>query len=81
MSATAIPQRPTQHPIVPGPRGLPGSAPLSWPAAIPRNPKPLARDYGDIVYYHFLDFHFYLLFHPQHVEQFCSVRPATSLRA
>jgi cytochrome P450 len=28
-----------------------------------------ARDYGDIVYYHFLDFHFYILFHPQHIEQ------------
>jgi cytochrome P450 len=28
-----------------------------------------ARDYGDIVYYHFFDFEVYILFHPQHVEQ------------
>jgi cytochrome P450 len=28
-----------------------------------------ARDYGDIVYYHFFDFEVYVLFHPQHVEQ------------
>jgi cytochrome P450 len=28
-----------------------------------------AREYGDIVYYRFFDFHFYLLFHPQHIEQ------------
>jgi len=28
-----------------------------------------ARDYGDIVYYHFFDFQFYVLFHPQHIEQ------------
>jgi cytochrome P450 len=28
-----------------------------------------ARTYGDIVYYRFFDFHFYVLFHPQHVEQ------------
>src|SRR3984893_3530710 len=28
-----------------------------------------ARAYGDIVYYRFFDFHFYVLFHPQHVEQ------------
>jgi cytochrome P450 len=28
-----------------------------------------ARDYGDVVYYHFFDFQVYVLFHPQHVEQ------------
>jgi cytochrome P450 len=28
-----------------------------------------ARDYGDIVFYRFLDFPVYVLFHPQHVEQ------------
>jgi len=28
-----------------------------------------AREYGDIVYYRFFDFRFYVLFHPQHVEQ------------
>jgi cytochrome P450 len=28
-----------------------------------------ARDYGDIVYYHFFEFQAYVLFHPQHVEQ------------
>jgi cytochrome P450 len=28
-----------------------------------------ARAYGDIVYYRFFDFHFYVLFHPKHIEQ------------
>jgi cytochrome P450 len=28
-----------------------------------------ARDYGDVVYYHFFDFHFYVLFHPQDIER------------
>jgi len=28
-----------------------------------------ARDYGDVVHYHFFDFQFYVLFHPQHVER------------
>jgi cytochrome P450 len=28
-----------------------------------------AREYGDIFYYHFFDIHFYVLLHPQYVEQ------------
>ncbi len=71
MSATAIPS--TTNPMPhrpPGPRGLPWLG-TSFMASRDST-KTLtrwARDYGDIVYYHFLDFHFYVLFHPQHIEQ------------
>ncbi len=71
MSATAIPSAPDSTPHrPPGPRGLPWLG-TSFMASRDST-KTLtrwARDYGDIVYYHFLDFHFYVLFHPQHIEQ------------
>jgi cytochrome P450 len=54
----------------PGPRGLPivGS---SFMASRDSTQKLLrwAREYGDIIYYRFFDIHFYVLLHPQHVEQ------------
>lgn len=54
----------------PGPKGLPIVG-TSFMAS--RDSTQLlmrwARDYGDIVYYHFFDFPAYVLFHPQHVEQ------------
>jgi cytochrome P450 len=54
----------------PGPRGLPWFG-TSFMASRDSTKKLTrwARDYGDIVYYHFLDFHCYVLFHPQHIEQ------------
>jgi cytochrome P450 len=64
-SATnATPKRP------PGPRGLPIMG-TSFMASRDSTQKLLrwAREYGDIVYYRFFDFHFYVLFHPQHIEQ------------
>src|SRR6266404_6127078 len=71
MSATAIPSATNaMPPRPPGPRGLPWLG-TSFMASRDST-KTLtrwARNYGDIVYYHFLDFHFYVLFHPQHVEQ------------
>ena len=71
MSATAIPSATNpMPPRPPGPRGLPWLG-TSFMASRDST-KTLtrwARDYGDIVYYHFLDFHFYVLFHPQHIEQ------------
>jgi len=54
----------------PGPRGLPyvgTSFMASW--------DPMGRlgkwatKYGDVVYYHFFDFHVYVLFHPRDVEK------------
>src|ERR1700719_2271360 len=65
MSATnATPHRP------PGPRGLPIVG-TSFMASRDSTQKLMrwARDYGDIVYYHFFDFQSYVFFHPQHVEQ------------
>src|SRR5882762_1894296 len=71
MSVTAIPSAPNPTPHrPPGPRGLPWLG-TSFMASRDST-KTLtrwAREYGDIVYYHFLDFHFYLLFLPQHIEQ------------
>jgi cytochrome P450 len=54
----------------PGPRGLPVVG-TSFMASRDSTQTLLrwARAYGDIVYYRFFDFHFYILFHPQHVEQ------------
>jgi cytochrome P450 len=54
----------------PGPRLLPVVG-TSFMASRDSTQKLLrwARAYGDIVYYRFFDFHFYVLFHPQHVEQ------------
>jgi cytochrome P450 len=69
MSATApVPKSMLKRP--PGPRGLPiiGTSFM----ASRDSTKTLtrwARDYGDVVYYHFFDLHVYMLFHPQHIEQ------------
>jgi cytochrome P450 len=55
---------------VPGPRGLPyvgTSFMASWDP-MGRLAK-WARKYGDVVYYHFFDFHVYALFHPADVEK------------
>ena len=54
----------------PGPRGLPimGTSFMASRDST-RKLERWARDYGDIVYYHFFDFQAYVLFHPQHVEQ------------
>src|SRR5712675_3695780 len=71
MSATAIPSATNSvSPRPPGPRGLPWLG-TSFMASrdSTKTLSRWARDYGDIVYYHFLDFHFSVLFHPQHVEQ------------
>src|SRR6266436_5446385 len=61
---TVAPRRP------PGPRGLPvvGTSFMASRDSTQTLTR-WARDYGDIVYYHFFDFHFYALFHPQHIEQ------------
>ena len=66
---TASASSPTRT-LPPGPRGLPWLG-TSFMASRDSTKKlsRWAREYGDIVYYHFLDFHFYLLFHPQHIEQ------------
>src|SRR6267142_1124355 len=63
-ASNATPTRP------PGPRGLPWLG-TSFMASRDSTKKlsNWAREYGDIVYYHFLDFHCYVLFHPQHIEQ------------
>ena len=54
----------------PGPRGLPFFG-TSFMAS--RDPTQTltrwAQKYGDIVFYRFLKFGIYVLFHPQHVEQ------------
>jgi cytochrome P450 len=71
MSATAIPSATNSvPPRPPGPRGLPWLG-TSFMASRDSTKKlsRWAREYGDIVYYHFFDFHFYILFHPQHIEQ------------
>jgi cytochrome P450 len=54
----------------PGPRGLPWIG-TSFMASRDSTQKLTrwAREYGDVVYYRFLDFHFYLLFHPQDIER------------
>ena len=54
----------------PGPRGLPivGTSFMASRDST-RKLERWARAYGDIVYYRFLDFHAYVLFHPQHIEQ------------
>ena len=71
MSATATTPAPNVAPNrPPGPRGLPWVG-TSFMASRDSTQKLTrwARVYGDIVYYHFFDFHIYMLFHPQHVEQ------------
>ena len=71
MPATATASTPAPAPNrPPGPRGLP-IAGSSFMASRDSTRKLMrwARDYGDIVYYRFFDFHAYILFHPQHVEQ------------
>jgi cytochrome P450 len=67
MSAAAAPVTPRRPP---GPRGLPivGTSFMASRDST-RTLTRWARDYGDIVYYRFFDFRFYVLFHPQHVEQ------------
>jgi len=67
MSAAAAPVVPRRPP---GPRGLPivGTSFMASRDST-RTLTRWARDYGDIVYYRFFDFRFYVLFHPQHVEQ------------
>ena len=61
---TPAPRRP------PGPRGLPvvGTSFMASRDSTQTLTR-WARDYGDIVYYPFFGLRFYLLFHPQHVEQ------------
>ena len=67
MSAASAPLAPCRPP---GPRGLPivGTSFMASRDSTQTLTR-WARDYGDIVYYRFFDFRFYLLFHPQHVEQ------------
>ncbi len=67
MSSPAIASAPLRPP---GPRGLPWIG-TSFMASrdSTRTLSRWARDYGDIVFYRFLDFPVYVLFHPQHVEQ------------
>ena len=54
----------------PGPRGLPvvGTSFMASSDST-RTLTRWAREYGDVVYYHFFDFQFYVLFHPRHVER------------
>src|ERR1700731_4751245 len=54
----------------PGPRGLPWIG-TSFMASRDSTQKLTrwARDYGDIVYYRFFDFHFYVIFHPQVIDR------------
>src|SRR5216684_3845566 len=61
---TPTPRRP------PGPRGLPvvGTSFMASRDSTQTLTR-WAREYGDIVCYRFFEFHFYALFHPQHVEQ------------
>ena len=61
---TVAPRRP------PGPRGLPvvGTSFMASRDSTQTLTR-WAHDYGDIVYYRFFEFHFYALFHPQHIEQ------------
>src|SRR5713226_5007668 len=61
---TVAPRRP------PGPRGLPvvGTSFMASRDSTQTLTR-WARDYGDIVYYPFFGLRFYLLFHPQRVEQ------------
>jgi len=63
-ATTSVPRRP------PGPRGIPimGTSFMASRDSTQTLTR-WAREYGDIVYYRFFDFHFYLLFHPQHIEQ------------
>jgi cytochrome P450 len=71
MSATATAPAPEPPPTrPPGPRGLPivGTSFMASRDST-RKLERWARDYGDIVFYRFLDFHAYVLFHPQHIEQ------------
>src|SRR4029077_14976170 len=67
MSPAAVPVAPRRPP---GPRGLPivGTSFMASRDSTQTLTR-WARDYGDIVYYRFFDFRFYVLFHPQHVEQ------------
>jgi cytochrome P450 len=71
MSTTATASAPHATPKrPPGPRGLPVVG-TSFMASRDSTRKLMrwAREYGDIVYYRFFDFRFYVLFHPQHIEQ------------
>ena len=56
--------------VAPGPRGLPivGTSFMASSDPMGRLEK-WARKYGDVVYYHFFDFHVYVLFHPADVEK------------
>ncbi len=62
--------KPRQAGRPPGPRGLPfvGTSFMASRDPMGRLAK-WAREYGDIVYYHFFDFQVYVLFHPQDVEK------------
>jgi cytochrome P450 len=71
MSTTATPSAPNPMPNrPPGPRGIPIIG-TSFMASRDSTKKLMrwARDYGDIIYYRFFDIHFYVLLHPQHIEQ------------
>jgi hypothetical protein len=83
MSATAIPPAPNSTPPrPPGPRGLPWLG-TSFMASRDSTKKlsRWARDYGDIVYYHFFDIHVYFCSTRSISNRFCSARPATSSKA
>src|SRR5258708_29661064 len=71
MASTATAAASTPAPIrPPGPRGLPWIG-TSFMASrdSTRTLSRWAREYGDIVFYRFMKFPIYVLFHPQHVEQ------------
>lgn len=63
-ATTSAPRRP------PGPRGIPimGTSFMASRDST-RTLTRWAREYGDIVYYRFFGLHFYVLLHPQHIEQ------------
>ena len=63
-ATTSAPRRP------PGPRGIPimGTSFMASRDST-RTLTRWAREYGDIIYYRFFGLHFYVLLHPQHVEQ------------
>jgi cytochrome P450 len=71
MASTATAAASTPAPLrPPGPRGLPWIG-TSFMASrdSTRTLSRWARQYGDIVFYQFMKFPIYVLFHPQHVEQ------------